>query len=724
MSNYAYEPTFFSDSEYEDKNINENINQNNIKKYNYIKENGDNELLMINYTNNKKFCYKLEPDDTLLTSNNLCFLDKVKKAYILEQIDSSKFSFLININNYLIEKIEKLKHLNTNFLECKSIFNYILLNIQKLNIYDSNVQFENLLRFFLEKIEKQKKLFDNIDFFNFNNIMIIDIYYLIIKYYNNPIKYIKLIESSKLFKNTNRIETYFLYGLLYSKNLNKKKLSNIKKEKALYIFKLIESIRYNNLDYIINNTIKFCCKLIDQNKNNPIFNNIFLDYLMNYDDKIIDIINNNLFIIKYCIINSNNIETNLERCMSEIKSYQDIFFDIIKKRNIDNINDIKDIKILLGLISYKFYDCEDYKDFLISKKNLLELYDKLISNLNTKENYNKMFKYISTLKYTFSYKTSPYMQYYLLSRLSTKLEKYNFLAFYSFRDEADFLNYINNTCIINEKFIKYAIICSNLKNDIILNYLINNNLIPLTETYFNLVIFKNSEKLYDYFINNKYIINKNNINFINNYKINDNNNIKENISEPNIINSFLNNKLKDLTINTEENFSELDYIIRNNLYELLNKNQNDYNITASDIINSVIKTNNTIFLKELKITHLNKELEYFKNTINVIDKCLEDYVVKEQNKCMCLFSNDKPKCSTDCYENMKTLINFIELEKIINKTNKYNYIIYILNSLISKNYNIKIVILLLTMFYNKYKLKPTLKCTNNTIQIYIDNFLN
>ncbi len=724
-SDYYSDPDYYSDDNIEVPNVNKDI-----KKFTstseYTKDNGDNELLIVNYWNNQKFPYNLEPDDTILISNNLCFLDKLKKAYVLGQIDYSKFRFLLDINNYL------LNNMNLNFLECKSVFNFILLNIQK-----SNIQFENFLIQILEKIEKQKKFFDTIDFFNFTDIMIIDIYYLIIKYYNNPIKYIKLIESSKLLKNENKIETYFLYGLLYSKNylkdLNKKKLPNIKKEKALYIFKLLESIRYNNIDYIINNTIEYCYKFINIDKIdknvNAKYN--FLNYFITYDSKIIDIIDNNLFIIKYCIINNNNIKSNLERHMYFNKCYENIFNDIIKKRNIENIKDINDIKILLGLLLYNFYRYNDYIDFLIAEKELiLDSCDKLISNLNTKENYNKMFKYISNLQYTYTYKTSSYLQYYLLSKLKIKLEKYNFLAFYSFIDENDFLNSINNnTSIINENFIKYAIICSNLsENCIIVNYLINNNLIPLTEYFFNLAIFKNSEILYNYFINNKYILNRNNINFINNYKIQQSSYNNTNIYD--VSNSFLNNKLKNIVINTEENFSELDYIIKNNLYELLNKNPNDYNITATDIINSVIKTNNTIFLKELKISYLNKELEFFKNTINIIDKSLKDYGTEED--CMCLFSynNSSYYCSSDCHNNMKILLNFIELEKIINKqdtktiTNKYNYIIYILNSIISRNYNIKIVILLLTMFYNKYKLKPILKCKNITIQIYIDNFLN
>ena len=98
MAYYAYDSYHKTEeSDITDTDIDGDIsgNENNINNIvnssdninNNTKLNKDKNLLLVEYHNNKKYKYNLEPDETLLTSDNLCFLDKIKSISIFQKIE-------------------------------------------------------------------------------------------------------------------------------------------------------------------------------------------------------------------------------------------------------------------------------------------------------------------------------------------------------------------------------------------------------------------------------------------------------------------------------------------------------------------------------------------------------------------------------------------------------------------------------------------------------------
>lgn len=177
----------------------------------------------------------------------------------------------------------------------------------------------------------------------------------------------------------------------------------------------------------------------------------------------------------------------------------------------------------------------------------------------------------------------------------------------------------------------------------------------------------NNIDLYDHIINNKYIINDNDI---------------KNIDEININNIHINN-YKNNFFNRNNKNSELILLDLSNNYNIkynLNINNLDFK-NDKNLINKAYFYNNYDIIQNKNYNKHNK----------VILKLVRKFIHIESTNYIYYFNN---------------VVNYIN--NIKETENKYNYVLLAINNLHNKNKLINNFLLILKLFYIKFKIKPTI----------------
>nr|AKC35206.1 DNA-directed RNA polymberase subunit beta [Ulva sp. UNA00071828] len=618
------------------------------------------------------FNYDLKIKNKILKNNKKFFISNLKNFS-----NHNNIKQILNKSNNLKIDFFELNYNNNNKTKIISYF----YNKSGININENNL-FNDLENFY--SISNSVEIFNNFNknpsylFFNNSslNFFILAIFYkLLYKKLNNTYNKIekKLINKYITFNaikyNSNKIEnTFKLY-------LNKKSLiwpfyflnNNIKTNiNLLNIDKKLDIKKYNLfLNFFSNNIIIFYKNIkIFQNSNNNILLKINKDFLEQKNILIYNkiLLNNNIYLIKSNLYNSNN--------------FNYLFLSFFEKYKID-LN-----------YFYKIQDDFFNKSFLLFNKNNIIKNKKLIF----KKNYFIYFKNKQKLFY-----------------LNNKLKKVylNNNSYDLFYSEKLFLNkFFIKSIFFNISYISiifYFLLNNNLKiNNLIKsktnlkNLLLKNNKSKINKQK---ILYLKKEIIYFYFstyissfLSSNFKINfYKNDNFTKKEKININNDIKYNLIFFNI--TFL-EFLKNINISINIFYNFLNKFNNNEIY-IINKKLKKY-FFVSFSINNLISYNN-IFIslfynKSLKLDPLLlfKYNNYKKlNILNYFSSLFDKKILNlnlQINKTY-FFLNKKNKFNI-------SIIWFSKSNKLKNKyklINKTDFKYYTNNSFkIKNNFNFKI----------------------------------
>ena len=572
-----------------------------------------------------------------------------------------------------------------------------MINIEKINEYDNQVNNKNILDIYNKTKTKQKQIIIENKFLLDNEF---ESFILSLKdYYNIEDEVLPLYE---IFQEIIRNENYNYSNYIFSHN---KKLLNDIKNILDELKKVLEnqiSLKYEydyfNIDKnYFNNTYKSYYSIIEN-----IFNK--------YKEKIIKLKENKLFynslkskVRKYKFTKSNYIK-NLFNIYLIKKGYKFEFFG--KNYDLgDNIKKFLDneyINYEFNLIYYYFELFENNTE--IYAKNIIKQISAIENNI--KDNFSQMYLHFMNLFEKGANETINY-QYYI--------------------------DHINNKNICNEykgkninESIKRDLIAHNFNEEEVKNI--------LEECYFDLTefIFKNSEKNLSNKNENETLDENDNKNFRYNCldindKILDYCNVKQFLKcvENNKFNSsifFFNNIHKDIKIKLDEIFEKIESKIQENyldekfIYDYL---MNDKNIEekyeleinaenfeiyfeniyeASTYINSFKESEYKKYLKSILIENFNKSY------LDLKDK----YIINELKDNVTIYINNK----------LEIFINYIS-EKIYEE---YQYFIFLLSKIDELGYATNIAIINLFNYFFEIISESINYTIENEINFYLDIF--
>ncbi len=623
-----------------------NLYSNKINLNNY--ENIDSNNKLINYKNNLLLLYQtlnINNNSDICYLKNICILycliiDKLTNVNYLDNRNITEYlnnlaknnnnSIIKDLNNYYFENIinfnsieiliylchNKLYNFNNN--DMQNYYNFILKNKKKHDIHHKrflgtllysgyDIKYNQNI-YNKDKIIKFAKLINNYIFINFDNIkLLFNALFTHNKIYN-------YIDSNKFFGNSiNFNNKFYLINIIFA--IPENKLTN-STELINYYTEYMEDIHYFKYDKI------------------P-FLKLNIEDVISIIDKLIE--NNNLTLDKINII------------------YKSLFYLSYYKSTYKSIYKSHYFKII-DIITKLF-------DYIKLKLNLNEIFYKNIFNIAN-------FDYINNYS---DFECRKFDYYFIVLELVIpKIKSFNILynIFY-YENNLDDTHILFN--LIDRKFFTQNIFELSLlvNNKKLINYYIKNNLVNINSHNFNLAIKFNNIELYDHLINNKYIINDNEI---------------ENIDEININNIYINN-YKNNFFNRNNKKSEINlFDISNNYNVKYNLNINNLDLKNNkNLINKAYFYNNYDIIQNKNYNKHNKEILKLVKKLVHIDK--DDII----NKYINYFNN---------------IVNYIN--NIKETENKYNYVLLAVNNLHNKNKLINNFLLILKLFYIKFKIKPTI----------------
>ncbi len=625
-------------------------NKNNIYDNIYINFFGDKniDIFDINFKNINLNDYH--------NINSIDELEKYKnKLLLLYNSINEKNKEICNLKNLcILYYIIISKILNENYSD-----NYIIIEYLNKLIKNINSDFDTFDTF---------KTFDTMIYDrNIYNSFIIIIYIC----YNNLYKF-----------NNNDMQNYYNFVLKNSNNqynichkillgtiLNSNIEYNIKYNKNLYNKeKFVKFSKLFNEDTFINfHDIKLIFNVLFA------INTIYISYRPKKNFKsdflLINLLENNIF------EDNNRNYINFSKIINYYSEYiEDTYYFKYSDRILFlEIDEISVIEIINNLINNKTFNLEKWNIIYKSicntkfKNNIMKIlinYAKFNFDLD-----DIFYKNIFYIEYSHNLQTNLQVEYFfeLLEFLIPKIKSFNILynIFY-YNNTNENLKKLYN--LIDKKYFNQNIFELGLlyDNSNLIDYYIDNNLVTINKNNCILALNFNNNKLYNHIINNKYIITNNDLDIIK--KIN---------SDIIYINNYK-NELSNIDVNLIE-FNN-DFKIKYNL-----------NINNLDLKNDKNLINKAYFYNNYSIIQ-NKN--YIKNNKEILQ------LVKK----LSLLKN-KDNIGINIYYFNK-IVNYIN--NIKDTENKYNYILFAINNLHYKNKIINNFLIILKLFYIKFKIKPTI----------------
>ena len=529
-------------------------------------------------------------------------------SYINNGIDLD--SFFCVIINLLLSNYHNKFFFESN--EYQNIVNWLMNNINDNKLNKINNLIKDILLIFVDNnVYKDKILkFDNNT--SYGNLSYNLLLTLLLSF--------RIVLNTLIYSNSN--------NLFYQLITNSKNTIESNSFYFNYYKNEFDSYNYRDINHLTFTVIRFI-----------ILSHLYFSYLLN-NIKLNDI--NTLF-----LNNEDNVPI-MELLYKELECIK----IIIKLKGINNIiifmnNVFNDIKLIIVEIQNDndettMRDIESNIENEISKyienfDNYVEKYNDMVKEMRINEENNEFKKLITEDKYFYNKnldKNYPFMSY---------LTETNFCSINDFKNQFYYLindkdNYPMINCILNN--LDIIKISSNLHyiNSFINE--INNELI--------LKIRKEEaeKKIFDILTENI----KNKIVLFN-----------QKINELNNLNSFSNNKVKEIGINTK--ISEIINIKSNSVYKLFNKIINIYN---EFLINTKIYKDNKNLIEPLLIQSATKN-DYYNLDNDVNKESISAYDKLQENICLYSKRNRYKKDILNVYNGSKINYDFNQIEGILQK---------------------------------------------------------
>jgi hypothetical protein len=559
-----------------------------------------------------------------LTNNIIMYIYNDNNDNIIYNINQQQKYY---INN---DKITDLSNNLLYYIEHSNIYDLLFNNIY--NIVDSNSVDLTILNniYILNSNISDTFIIDSsyniIYYIQENNIYSIDI--TIYQYYDIPLQYNLLINSTNYIFNNGLENEYNGYNLLYDKNNN---LLYNRNNNIIYdiidnrVYKLIDNLIYEYDNNNNNNNIKdklgdIIYKIKDNNiydiknnyigyiKNNKFYkinikvgyiNNIFftineIEYIYMMDMKQKQIIYPNYF-----KINLINNEFNIldEKCYLELNCFYDIKnYNVVYKMNFSRITEIDISNNSYIKIENEYNNKIYYIEPYILRDNYVTTNSKKYLNiLNNGYNINDYYRTIEYLNH-YIYKTFNEFQYstiFLLLKIMANSLLSPSVYNKDFYITSSFNNYIYDKDINTDNI-------NNINNiDKIIEYLINYNNTNINKiVIFNITDqkFNNIDQINNLGKNKKFI-------FISQYYIYApiNNNLSILKEQNNIENVLYNNTLNtEYILKMKKKLINIDNIDNNNIFEYINEINKDTKEIIKQMIDNIIQDiNNGTITKSL-----------------------------------------------------------------------------------------------------------------------------